>query len=158
MNTDNLNKWLTLVANVGVIAGIAFLAMEIRQSNQIAVATNEIAIRDSYGSSNELVAANPEIARILSKARDRDAEFTGPETEMAEYFISRMLNIYTASEMAYRLGMASRATLDVALDDLRWTYDAYPGLQYAFHDSVAIYGSSGRTEVYQTVVELQGSQ
>ena len=28
-------NWLTLAANVGVIAGIFFLALEIRQSNQI---------------------------------------------------------------------------------------------------------------------------
>ena len=32
MNLDNLNKWLTLVANLGVLAGIFFLAYEIRQN------------------------------------------------------------------------------------------------------------------------------
>ena len=34
MKSDNLNKWLTLLANFGVIAGIIFLAVEVRQ-NQI---------------------------------------------------------------------------------------------------------------------------
>ena len=34
MNTDNLNKWLTLAANLGVIAGILFLAIEIQQNNE----------------------------------------------------------------------------------------------------------------------------
>ncbi len=34
MNDANLNKWLTLLANVSVVAGIIFLAIEIRQNTQ----------------------------------------------------------------------------------------------------------------------------
>ena len=55
------------MANLGVIAGILFLAYEIRLSNQIAVATTEIALRESYGSGNETVYGNPAIAEILFK-------------------------------------------------------------------------------------------
>ena len=32
MDLDKLNKWLTLVANFGVVAGIFFLAIEVRQN------------------------------------------------------------------------------------------------------------------------------
>ena len=34
MNLDNLNKWIALLANIGVVAGIVFLALEINQSNR----------------------------------------------------------------------------------------------------------------------------
>ena len=34
MNIERLNSWLTLIANIGVIAGIIFLALEIDQSNR----------------------------------------------------------------------------------------------------------------------------
>jgi len=33
MNLDSLNKWLMLAANIGVIAGIIFLAIEIQQNS-----------------------------------------------------------------------------------------------------------------------------
>lgn len=33
MHLDQLNKWMSLVANLGVIAGIVFLAVEIRQNS-----------------------------------------------------------------------------------------------------------------------------
>jgi hypothetical protein len=33
MNMDNLNKWLTLTANCGVLAGLVFLAVEIHDNN-----------------------------------------------------------------------------------------------------------------------------
>ena len=34
MSLDNFNKWLTLAANIGVVAGIVFLALEINQSSK----------------------------------------------------------------------------------------------------------------------------
>ena len=37
MDKDRLNRWLTLGANVGVIAGIIFLGFELRQNNQLLV-------------------------------------------------------------------------------------------------------------------------
>ena len=35
MNTDNLNRWLTLCANIGVVIGIIFLALELQQNNEL---------------------------------------------------------------------------------------------------------------------------
>jgi hypothetical protein len=35
MDADRANRWLTLVANVGVIAGIIFFAVELRQNNEL---------------------------------------------------------------------------------------------------------------------------
>ena len=46
MNLDNLNKWLTLVANLGVVVGIFFLAIEIRQNQQTIEQTQALIQRD----------------------------------------------------------------------------------------------------------------
>ena len=35
MNADTLNKWLTLAANVGILASIVFLATQIEQNNRM---------------------------------------------------------------------------------------------------------------------------
>jgi len=43
MNFENVNRWLTLLANLGVIAGIVFLAFELRQNNQLLVAQSSYA-------------------------------------------------------------------------------------------------------------------
>lgn len=42
---DDINRWLTLCANLGVIAGIVFLALELRQNQRMVMAQtrNEIA-------------------------------------------------------------------------------------------------------------------
>ena len=36
MDIEKLNRWLTLGANVGVLAGIIFLALEIQQNSRLA--------------------------------------------------------------------------------------------------------------------------
>lgn len=154
MDTDRLNKWLSLVANLGVIAGIVFLAFEIQQSNQIATAANDIGIRSSYGSANELVAGNPELAEIIFRARDADTEFTGAEREMLESYIARLFNIWMSTERAYERGMASRALLDIALDDLRWTYHTYPALRSDIRENIETYSANRDTEVSQAAMEL----
>ena len=40
MNIDSTNKWLTLAANFGVVAGIIFLGIEVRQ--------NQVILQDTY--------------------------------------------------------------------------------------------------------------
>ena len=42
MDTDKLNKWLSVVANFGVVAGIIFLAIEVRQNQSILEDANQI--------------------------------------------------------------------------------------------------------------------
>ena len=47
MDSDRLNRWLTLVANIGVLIGLALLVIEIRQSNLLALAEIEQTRSDS---------------------------------------------------------------------------------------------------------------
>ena len=41
MKINDINQWLTLLANFAVLAGIIFLAMEIQQSNRIALSEQD---------------------------------------------------------------------------------------------------------------------
>ena len=97
---------------------------------------------------------NPAIAEVLFKARDVNSEFNGTEREMAEYYMARMFNTWDAIERAHERGMTSRATLEGALQDMRWTYDAYAALRYTFRDQVDTYTARTNTEVYRTAIEL----
>lgn len=49
MDADRLNKWLTLIANLGVIAGIIFLAMELRQNTEMMRAQSRTAMSQDTG-------------------------------------------------------------------------------------------------------------
>ena len=47
MDADNLNKWLTLVANIGVVIGLVLLIYEIRQNSELVRAQIHQARSDS---------------------------------------------------------------------------------------------------------------
>lgn len=158
MNADQLNKWLALVANLGVIAGILFLAFEIRQSNRIAIASNEITIRQTWASHNESTYGNPEIIELLYKARDPDVEFSGEEREALIFYVARLFNTWGAIERAHNNEMASVDTLNAAFDDLRVTIETYPALVPIIRDQVADYPAHGGSVMYRTAKELLNSE
>ena len=65
MNTDNMSKWLTLLANVGVVIGLALLIFEIRQNSELVRAQIHqsrsdawVATRQDFADSEFLLPAN----------------------------------------------------------------------------------------------------
>lgn len=69
MDSDRLNRWLTLGANLGVLVGLALLVVEIRQSNQLALAQIEQTRSDSLLSWRREWITNDAIVEMLAARR-----------------------------------------------------------------------------------------
>ena len=85
MNLDSTNRWLTLAANIGVMAGIIFLAFELQQNTvatQLQAASN---FQSSYADLELSIYGNPEFAELLSKGREGE-EVTGTDQLRLEAF------------------------------------------------------------------------
>ena len=132
MKIDNLNQWLTLLANFGVIVGIIFLALEIQTNTE----TNRIGIQGAYAGNwievNTLIAGNSETAAIYEKA------IAGEELNDVEHRQFRhIVRLYaTQSNLMRRLYEDGIATED----DLRGGYRAFRELaQYdAFRKEIEL--------------------
>ena len=66
---DPLNRWLSLLANVGVIAGIVFLAVEIRQNNVLMTASAYQARSNDLMQMSAMVAESEVLSSALTKSR-----------------------------------------------------------------------------------------
>ncbi|NKC01338.1 MAG: hypothetical protein GKR90_22960 [Pseudomonadales bacterium] len=69
---DNLNKWLSVLANFGVLVGIVFLAFEIQQNTtatQLETASN---FQDGFAELELMIASDAEFAALLTKGRNGD--------------------------------------------------------------------------------------
>ena len=152
MGTSRLSEWLQILASLGVLVGLIFLALEIQQANRIAIATTEITVRESYGSFNETIYTNPETAALLAKARIADAEFSDAEREMLDAFTARLMNTWEGIEEAYAKEMVSRVTFDTAIEDMKWTIDTYPSMRSFFEGQVETYPSSAETELTREMI------
>lgn len=61
MNLDSLNKWLMLIANLGVIASIIFLAIEVQQNTTVQIANSRQQMLDAELSVIDDLSENPEL-------------------------------------------------------------------------------------------------
>jgi len=80
MDTNNLNRWMTLIANFGVIAGLIFLAVEIRQNTESLDESRNQARLQSYqlylqnlDESFRTLANSPYMADIFVKYKNEGA-------------------------------------------------------------------------------------
>ncbi len=147
----DLGQLLQILANVGVIAGIVFLAVEIRQSNRIAIATTEIEIRNNWAPINSAIYSDQNIAELLVKCREVDPILTEVETEQAIAFIFQWANSWLAIEEAYKNGMVSAETFATVEDDIRLVVEVYPGLIPFLRFMVDGTPSMSRSTVFQSI-------
>lgn len=83
MSGFDVGQVIEIVANIGVIAGIVFLAFEIRQNNDLLAAQAREALHASRRDINLMIASTPDLAEIVGKVR-ADQSLTGVEAVRIE--------------------------------------------------------------------------
>ena len=84
MDSNRVNRWLTLGANLGVLVGIALLVFELNQNRQMVVAQTRHDISTEYSNFLSDTAYSPETADII--LRKMAGEETTPEEDLQYRF------------------------------------------------------------------------
>lgn len=82
VDSDRLNKWLTLVANLGVVVGLAFLIVEVRHATNVAEAEAYITRVNRIDESQVDFALSTDLAGIYVTARTKGIEALAPDERM----------------------------------------------------------------------------
>lgn len=69
MDSRKINRWLTLGANIGVVLGIIFLAIELRQNNELLQSQASITYVQIRVGALENQLENPDLLEALYQAR-----------------------------------------------------------------------------------------
>ena len=146
-----INYWVTLAANIGVLAGILFLALEIRQSNRIAIATTEIGVRTNYAALNESIFSNRDVAELLTRAYTPASDFTPADTEMLWAYVGWHVNQWFSVETAYDNGMVPKTTFEMVMNDIDVFVDSYPASAPILHETFEIYPAMKDTKIHRAV-------
>ena len=64
MNSEKLNTYLTVGANLAVLIGLVFVGIELRNSNASIAAQTNYSITEGFNSINMALAGDPELMRI----------------------------------------------------------------------------------------------
>ncbi len=91
MKIENFNRWLTLGANVGVLAGIIFLALEIQQNSSLARLQFADERRATW-QQGELVVFGDSIAHVWEKSVLDPASLSLAETRILDAYLAFQLS------------------------------------------------------------------
>ena len=91
MKSDDINRWLTLAANVGVIVGLILVAYEVDQSGTNLELTASSDTADGFVQAMEVLAQNEELARLIFKAEHSYTELD----DLEKWRVSKYLDGFT---------------------------------------------------------------
>ncbi len=127
MNRDDLNWWLTLAANAGVIAGLIFLGYEVRQNTLQLRAEASYSISESMNAMNADLYGDARLAQTLLQGEQDFASLT--EVERAQFVAFQFSRINLAE---YILELEGEGVSDLHIryvDFLVADYQSKPGLR-----------------------------
>ena len=85
MKKIDLGQTIGILANLGVVAGIVFLAWEVGQNNEFLAAEARTAVLDRRTMSNSMIATSPELSNSLAKAADGESLTRGERYQIEAY-------------------------------------------------------------------------
>ena len=100
VNSDRLNRWLTLGANVGILAGLILVAVQIQQNSQL---VRMQLVNEGNLSSNEIwvSATGEKPLEAIAKSIENPEELTFAEFLVVDlYLFSNMNLLYRSYELA----------------------------------------------------------
>ena len=126
MNSSKLNDWLSLIANVAVVGGIVFLAIEIRQNNELLRSESRQTLV-----ANDLVSltANIENAEVFTKFA-LGAELSAAEQMSISFMFAIDLRNREFEYLQYKNGLLDEETWLSYRQVLLVNHSTGPGLAW----------------------------
>jgi hypothetical protein len=104
MNTENLNRWLAIGANLAVLAGIGLLVFELDQNREIMRAQTRSQISSELTNLLSQVAADPQLASLVRRA-DNGEELTPDEAHQYAHRSAAFFRFFENVHYQYRQGL-----------------------------------------------------
>ena len=135
MKLPEVNNWLTLLANVGVLTGIVFLAIELDQSNRIAIAAAEADIRAAQRELLLATVENPELSEFVTRSQSFE---TIPPEDRVRYdsFVTMYFSMWAGSALQYENGLLSEYSLEVNIRSIRAFLHANPAAEIILRERI----------------------
>ncbi len=122
----SVNRWLTLSANVGVLIGLIFLAVEVRYAGNATELQTIESTTEGWFRLNELIISDAKMARIWVLGLEYPEALTDVESIQFSMFIRMFANQVERVGNHYELGLASEEDYQSSLAQLA-TFINKPG-------------------------------
>ena len=110
MKKVDLVQTIGVLANVGVIAGIVFLAIELQQNTTLLKAQAGYALAENRASNNDLLKSSPEFASLIAKLADGSQLTSAERWQEHGFYVSYLLR-FAWEYSEFRAGRLTRDQL-----------------------------------------------
>ena len=116
---NKLNERLTLIANLSVVVGIIFLAVELQQNTQAIQAQTRDSITEKEMAYYGWVATNRDLAEVLQRGNPGSAELNPVDASMQFFALQQIFREYENSYYQYEQGLFTSEELEARFDAWR---------------------------------------
>lgn len=123
MKKVSLDVWVQLVGLLSVVAGLVFVGFEMRQSQQIALASQQ---QERASLVTEIIGTFTEVDPPISIVDylEEDFDVSDPNKKaIAETFVYRMWMVYENDYLQYELGLMNEDIWQAKLSSMRFMYN-----------------------------------
>jgi hypothetical protein len=153
MKMDKLNKWLTLTANIGVLAGIVFLAIEINQNTE----SNQAQTRSDVASNHvwlwEMMLDNG-IQELFDQASTNDIEPGSPDYRTFRSYSRTLFVVWENEWYQYTRGLYDDDSFRAQRERWRDVF-SYPLVREVWKDTTQMHTESFVTEINSIIREFE---
>ncbi len=110
MNIDRMNSTLALTANIGILIGLFFVILELRQNQDTLDATIQLSLSAAYQEISSRVVENRDFAEVLEKAFWSPDDLDTPDAIRLTNWIAEYLVLLFATYELRNQGVVSEAT------------------------------------------------
>ncbi|GEM_PF-1336468 len=139
MNWGAIGAMGEIIGAIAVLATLIYLARQVRQSNSIAIASAEIALREAANGIYKGITDNPEYASLVAKLAADASDFSPGEEQQAIAFVGLNINLWSAVTRAHSQGLITNYTFNNYLTDVAATLNMYPGSARFFKRQIEHY-------------------
>jgi hypothetical protein len=113
VDSDRVTRWLTLAANIGVIVGIVFLVLEMRQNSAIATAQVRLEYAAGWRSVDES-RQDESFSEVFTKSIENPEELSLNEVVQLDAYYSGILDQMLSAQTAWTAGLRDAPFAEVA--------------------------------------------
>jgi len=136
LNSEKLNRWLTLLANFGVVIGLALLIYELRESQNLAETESAVQRLDQMQLARVELATSEDLASIRVKALSEGVEsLTSVEIYKLQQWESSVRLRMQSHYIQYARGYLDHDTANKILRDAATSLRYWEELGYELGDS-----------------------
>jgi len=146
MHADKLNRWLTLGANLGVIAGLILLVLELDQNREMMRAQTRHEIAMGIVDLLQVPASNEQLADLMYRA-ETGGELTPVERYRFNMRTNALLRYWEDAHYQYRVGLYDDVEFSKQKEAWRSAFQRSEGMRLYWCEVRALYSPDYAAEM-----------